>query len=168
MDLRHQAVGAPATQKKEDQGAEAFRLPLETPTQILEARLESAGRRVTVYLRHLPLPERRRHELALSILNQLAHNPGDNSIEAEARGMRILHDLLTQESLPLSVVPGPALHRRHMRPEEMDRRPWVRVFLRLGRPFWNAVAVVSNTTLLEIIRYALIITGLHLMGTDLS
>lgn len=37
--------------------------------------MEAAGRRMAVYLRHLPLPERARHELALSALADPAKDP---------------------------------------------------------------------------------------------
>lgn len=154
--------------KPQDDSSSLFRLPVETPSAILEARLEDAGRRVSTYLRHLPLPERKRHELTLSTLSRLAEDPGANAAQAEARGMRILHDLLDKKSLSLFVVPAPPISRVHMKPEEMDRRPWVRVFGRVWRPVWSAAATISNTSLIDFFLYALLLAGLYLLGTVLS
>ena len=134
--------------------------PVETPALLLEARMEAAGRRMAAYLRHLPLPERSRHELALNALTKLAEDPGENPLQAGAKGMSILHGLLAGKTLPVAAVPAPPLLRRHMKPEEMDRRPWVRAFLRVSRPVWNASAAFFNSSLLLC---ALILAGLHLL-----
>jgi hypothetical protein len=170
MELRHQTLMHDTNHppKPQDDPSPMFRPPVETPATILEARLEDAGRRVSTYLRHLPLPERKRHELALATLSRLAENPGANAAQAEARGMRILHELLDKEALSLFVVPAPPLSRSHMKPEEMDRRPWVRVFARLWRPVWSAAATIFNTSLIDFFLYALLLAGLYLLGTILS
>ena len=144
-----------------------LRPPVETPALLLEARMEAAGRRMAVYLRHLPLPERTRHELALAALTELANDPGDNPVQAEARGMRILRGLLTGQTPAVHAVPGPGLRRQHMRPEEMDRRPWVRTFLRLWRPLWNMTAFFFNSRLIDFLLYALILAGLRVMDIQL-
>lgn len=151
----------------ERDGADMFRPPVETPAMLLEARMEAAGRRMAVYLRHLPLPERTRHELALAALTELANDPGDNPVQAEARGMRILRALLAGHTPAVHAVPGPGLRRMHMSPEEMDRRPWVRVFLRLWRPLWNMTAYFLNSRLIDFLLYALILAGLRLMDMQL-
>jgi hypothetical protein len=137
--------------------------PVETPAALLEARMEAAGRRMAAYLRHLPLPERARHELALTALTRLAEDPGDNPLQAEARAMGILRELLAGRPLSVAAIPGPALERQHMKPEEMDRRPWVRTFLRASRPVWNASAAFFNTSLMDILLCALILAGLRLL-----
>ncbi len=137
--------------------------PIQTAATILEARLEAAGRRIAAYLRHLPLPEKSRHELALKTLTVLAEDPGNNPSQAEARAMTILRELLAEQPVPLFVVPGPSLQRMHMKPEEMDRRPWVRVFLRLGRPLWSMTAYFFNTRLIDILLYALLLAGLFVL-----
>lgn len=142
--------------------------PVETAATILETRLEAAGRRVAAYLRHLPLPERSRHELALKTLTTLAADPGNNPSQAEARAMTILRELLAEQPVPLFVVPGPPVQRTHMKPEEMDRRPWVRVFLRLGRPLWNMTAYFFNSRLIDMLTYALLIAGLHVLDASLT
>lgn len=150
-----------------DLAEDLFRRPVETPAMLLEARMEAAGRRMAVYLRHLPLPERARHELALAALAELALDPGDNPAQAEARGMRILRGLLAEQTPALHAVPGPGVRRRHMKPEEMDRRPWVRAYLRLMRPLWNMAANFFNSTLMDILLYALLLAGLRLMEMQL-
>lgn len=141
--------------------------PVETAATILEARLEAAGRRVAAYLRHLPLPERSRHELALKTLTTLAEDPGNSPSQAEARAMTILRELLSEQPIPLFVVPGPPLQRVHMKPEEMDRRPWVRMSLRLGRPLWNMTASFFNSRLIDILLYALLLAGLYVLDAGL-
>lgn len=146
--------------------ANLFRPPVETPAAILEARLEAAGQRMTVYLRNLPLHERSRHELALMALSELAKDPGDNSAEAETRGMRILRGLLAEQTIPLFTVPGPPLKRVHMKPEEMDRRPWVRASLRVWQPIRNTAAFFFNTSLIDFFLYALLLAGLYFLGTN--
>jgi hypothetical protein len=147
---------------------EMFRPPVETPATILEARLEDAGRRISTYLRHLPVHERRRHELTLEALRRLAEDPGVNATEAEARGMKILRELLNTEPQPLFVLPALPVSRVHMKPEEMDRRPWVRVFLRAWQPLWSMMATIFNTSLIDFFLYALLLAGLYLLGTVLS
>ena len=147
--------------------SDMYRPPVETPATILEARMEAAGRRIATYLRHLPLPERSRHELALKTLTQLADDPGDNPGQAEARGMKILRELLAEQTIPLYVVPAPALKRGHMRPEEMDRRPWVRVFTRVWQPLWIMSASFFNTCLIDFLLYLLILAGLYAISTQL-
>ena len=146
--------------------ANLFRPPVETRAAILEARLEAAGQRMTVYLRNLPLHERSRHELALMALSELAKDPGDNSAEAETRGMRILRGLLAEQTIPLFTVPGPPLKRVHMKPEEMDRRPWVRASLRVWQPIRNTAAFFFNTSLIDFFLYALLLAGLYFLGTN--
>ena len=136
--------------------------PVETPAAILEQRLELAGRRLSAYLRHLPLPERKRHELTLEALTRLAQDPGNNPSQAEARALAILHELLADNPPVIPVVAGPPLMRGHMKPEEMDRRPWVRVFLRLWQPLWIQSCVFFHSSCSDILLYALILTGLYL------
>lgn len=143
-------------------GIELAAGPVETPALILEQRLELAGRRLATYLRHLPLPERRRHELALEVLSRLTQDPGDNSTQAEARAMNILLELLAENPPALHVLPGPGVLRQHMKPEEMDRRPWVRIFLRLWQPIWIQTAAFSNSCRTDILLYALLLAGLYL------
>ena len=137
--------------------------PVETAAGLLEARMEAAGRRVAAYLRHLPMPERSRHELALGTLAKLAENPGDNAGQAEIRAMRILRDLLADRVQTVTALPNPPLTRLHMKPEEMDRRPWVRFSLRLWRPAWNASAAILNTSLMDIPLFMLLLAGLYLL-----
>lgn len=146
--------------------ASRYHPPVETPASILEARMEAAGRRIAAYLRHLPLPERSRHELALATLTELARDPGDNPSQAEARAMRILRGLLAEQPIPLFAVPGPPLRRVHMKPEEMDRRPWVSISLRVLRPLWNMSAHFFNTCLIDFLLYLLLLTGLFLLGSN--
>jgi len=143
----------------------ACHLPVETAATVLEARLEAAGRRIAAYLRHLPLPERSRHELALATLAELACDPGNTPTQAEARAMTILRGLLADHPVPLFVVPGPPLNRVHMKPEEMDRRPWVRIYLRSWCPLRNMFAHFFNTCLIDFLLYILLVTGLYLLGT---
>ena len=150
-----------------DTAKDMFRRPVETPAMLLEARMEAAGRRMAVYLRHLPLPERARHELALSALAELAKDPGENPAQAEARGMRILRSLLAEQTPAIHAVPGPGVRRRHMQPEEMDRRPWVRIYLRLMRPVWNMAAYFFNSAFMDFLLYALLLAGLRLMDMQL-
>ena len=86
--------------------------PVETPALLLEAHMEAAGRRMAAYLRHLrTLPERSRHELALNALTKLAEDPGENPLQAGAKGMSILHGLLAGKTLPVAAVPAPPLLR---------------------------------------------------------
>jgi len=144
-----------------------LRPPVETPAMLLETRLESAGKRMAAYLRHLPLPERKRHELSLAALTALAEDPGDNAEQAEARGMKILRALLAGQTPAVRAVPGPALRRLHMQPEEMDRRPWVRTFLLTWRPLWNMTAFFFNTSLIDFLLYALLLAGLRVMDLQL-
>jgi hypothetical protein len=129
----------------------------------LEARLESAGRRLSAYLRHVPLPERTRHELTLKVLHVLADDP--DSDRAEARAMRILHSLLEEEKKQgVTVIPAMPLVRSHMKPEEMDRRPWVRVALRIWQPTCIFSTRIMNTTYADIVLYALLLLGLYVMA----
>lgn len=144
-----------------------LQVPIETPAAVLERRLEAAGRRVALYLRHLAIPERRRHEIALAVLSQLAEDPGDNSVQAEARGMKILYELLARDNVSVYAMPGPTLQRVHMKPEEMDRRPWVHAFLRVWNPFWAMIAAISNTSFIDIVLYALLLAGLYVLGSQL-
>lgn len=143
-----------------------YQPPVETAASVLEARLEAAGRRIAAYLRHLPLPERSRHELALATLTELANDPGNNPAQAEARAMTILRDLLAEQPVPLFVVAGPPLTRVHMKPEEMNRRPWVKIFLRAWRPLWNMSAHFFNTCLIDFLLYVLLLGGLYLLGSS--
>lgn len=143
-----------------------YQPPVETAASVLEARLEAAGRRIAAYLRHLPLPERSRHELALATLTELANDPGNNPAQAEARAMTILRALLAEQPIPLFVVPGPPLTRVHMKPEEMNRRPWVKIFLRAWRPLWNMSAHFFNTCLIDFLLYVLLLGGLYLLGSS--
>ncbi|NCD26100.1 MAG: hypothetical protein EOL86_10995 [Deltaproteobacteria bacterium] len=136
---------------------------VETPRQILEGRMEAAGVRISAYLRHLPVHETQRHELAVEALRRLADNPGENPDQAAANGMRILRDLLAGiEVLPVA-IPGPELKRSHMCPEEMDRRPWVRIWMRLWRPLWLGAANILNTAYLDIILYAVLLAVLYFL-----
>jgi hypothetical protein len=146
--------------------ANLFRAPVETPATILEARMEAAGQRMVAYLRNLPLPERSRHELALAALTELAKDPGGNSAEAEIRGMRILRGMLAEQQIPLFTVPGPPLKRLHMKPEEMDRRPWVRLSMRVWQPIRNMAAFFFNTSLIDFFLYALLLAGLYVLGKN--
>lgn len=141
--------------------------PVQTPAALLEARLETAGRRLSMYLRHMPLPERKRHELALDVLNRLAQDPGVNAAEAEERSMSILRSLLADSPVTLHAVPDPGLKRSHMRPEEMDRRPWVRAWMRRWHPLYVALSTFFNTSLLAILLYALLLAGLYVLGSML-
>lgn len=126
-----------------------------------EAGLESAGRRVAAYLRHLPLPERVRHELALETLRLLAGEPDQNTAEIEARAMRILYSLLGKREGDVTAVPAPLLHRSHMKPEEMDRRPWVRALLRIWQPACSVSARIMNTSYADLVLYALLLACLY-------
>lgn len=128
--------------------------------------MEAAGLRVSAYLRQVPLPESRRHELALEVLRELAVAPGVNPEEASARAMTILYALLVKEKITLAAVFGPALNRSHMCPEEMDRRPWVRVFMRVYRPVWLAFAQMTNGVHLSLLQYALLLGGLYALAMD--
>ncbi len=131
----------------------------------LEARLESVGRRISMYLRHLPLPERVRHELALETLHLLASDPGDMT-RIEAKGMRILYSRLRERKLDMAAMPAPPLSRSHMKPEEMDRRPWVRAMLRIWCPAYSFSAQIMNTAYADMILYALLLAGLYALGAD--
>lgn len=137
--------------------------PVTTARQMLESRLEAAGLRASAYLRHLPLPETKRHELTLETLRRLRANPGENPDQAAANGMVILQDLLAEITWPPLAIAGPELCRAHMRPEEMDRRPWVRLWMRLWRPIWIGAAHVLNTPYLDIFNYALLLAGLYML-----
>ncbi|NLV97228.1 MAG: hypothetical protein GX043_07810 [Desulfovibrionales bacterium] len=134
---------------------------LDTPYLLLEQRMEAAGQRIAAYLRHLPMPERKRHTLALQILDELAKNPGDNPAQAQARGMAILRDLMQDERPILHVYPGPKLMRKPMVPEEMDRRPWVGAFFRVWRPLWLMAANFSNLFYLHLLQYTLLLAGMY-------
>lgn len=136
----------------------------ETSSTDLEARLEAAGRRISAYLRHLPLPERARHELALNALQLLARDPGEDPAQAEAKGMRILYSLLGEREHEIMAVPAMPLSRSHMKPEEMDRRPWVRVMLRIWQPACDFSAQIMNTAYADIVLYALLLAGLYVMA----
>ncbi len=140
---------------------------VETPRQILEARMEAAGLRVSAYLRRLPIPETQRHELALATLRRLAENPGENPDQATANGMAILRDLLTEITVQPVAIPGPGLKRSHMRPEEMDRRPWVRAWMRVWRPLWLGLANLLNKSYLDILLYALLLACLYFLAQSL-
>ena len=140
---------------------------VETPRQILEARMEAAGLRVSAYLRRLPMPETQRHELALATLRRLAVNPGENPDQATANGMAILRDLLAEITVQPLAIPGPGLKRSHMRPEEMDRRPWVRAWMRVWRPLWLGLANLLNKSYLDILLYALLLACLYFLAQSL-
>ncbi len=140
---------------------------VETPRQILEARMEAAGLRVSAYLRRLPMPETQRHELALATLRRLAENPGENPDQATANGMAILRDLLAEIIVQPQAIPGPGLKRSHMRPEEMDRRPWVRAWMRVWRPLWLGLANILNKSYLDILLYALLLACLYFLAQSL-
>lgn len=140
---------------------------VETPRQILEARLEAAGCRMAAYLRRLPLPETQRHELALTALRRLADNPGANQDQAAGNGMAILRALLAETSIVPLAIPGPPLKRSHMHPEEMDRRPWLKAWMRLWRPLWLNMANILNKSYLDILLYALLLAGLYFLTRSL-
>lgn len=152
---------------KTDHAPETLPPHVETPRQILEARMEAAGLRVSTYLRHLPMPETRRHELALETLRRLAGNPGENPDQAAANGMDILRELLTDTVVQPVALAGPDLKRSHMRPEEMDRRPWVRAWMRVWRPLWLGLANLLNKSYLDILLYALLLAGLYFLAQSL-
>lgn len=148
---------------KSEHAPDALPPHVETPRQILESRLEAAGVRVSAYLRHLPLPETQRHELALETLRRLADNPGENPDQAATNGMAILRELLADTVVRPVAIPGPDLKRSHMRPEEMDRRPWIRAWMRLWRPLWLGLANLLNRAYLDILLYALLLAGLYFL-----
>lgn len=149
-----------------DPVAAGLQAPVETPAAILEARLEAAGRRVSTYLRHMAIPERSRHSLTLTALDLLARDPGENAAQAEAKAIILVRSLLAEQRIPVYAVPGPPLKRSHMKPEVMDRRPWVHVFLRLWRPLWNTAAAILNTSFIDIVLYALLLAGLYALTTS--
>ena len=128
---------------------------------LLESHLEAAGLRVSTYLRHLPLPETTRHKLTLKTLQLLRTNPGENPDQAAARAMAIVHELLAELSVHPLAMAAPKLCRGHMRPEEMDRRPWVRTWMRLWRPLWISSAHIFNSVYLDIVSYTLLLAGLY-------
>lgn len=156
-------MNTPHAHDQEIQESECLRPVIDSPTLVLEKRMEAAGQRIAAYLRHFPMMERSRHALALKTLEILALDPGTNPTEAQARGMRILRELLRDEHVTLPVLPGPTLSRSHMKPEEMDRRPWVGIFLRVWRPTWLMSAAFTNMSYLDLLRYAVLLAGLYAM-----
>lgn len=140
---------------------EAFESFEQTSRAYLDRRMEMAGRRMAAYLRHLPLPENHRHELALRALRQLAADPGNNPDQSAARGMTILRTLLQDIPMSMLAIDSPGLKRRHMKPEEMDRRPWVRGIMKVWRPIWVGIANLFNSSYLDLIIYALLLGGLY-------
>lgn len=108
-------------------------LPRETERQAVEA----AGRRVLAYLRLLPMSEERRLELALEIVRDPALQRVE-AAHAPARAMAMLRERLREEGGPLASTEhfepaSPLLARGHMVPEEMDRRPWLSLAVRLAQ-----------------------------------
>jgi membrane glycosyltransferase len=119
-------------------------MPFENPsvTAVPESDLERCGERLLLYLGSLPLSESQRLETAAEILRDLQEHPPAPGTSPEAEAMRRLHLRLGEGPQPLFPAAGPSLVRGHMRPEEMDRRPWWtamnrlfhRLKLRLGLP----------------------------------
>ncbi|MDI3493664.1 MAG: hypothetical protein PWP17_1548, partial [Desulfomicrobiaceae bacterium] len=71
-----------------------------------EAVLEAAGRRLSVYLRALPIPETRRHELALRTLRRLTMELPLPADEAQARAMELLQESVDRHVVLPEVHPG--------------------------------------------------------------
>ena len=84
----------------------------------------------------------------------------------EARSMRILYSRLRERKLDMAAMPAPPLSRSHMKPEEMDRRPWVRAMLRIWRPAYSFSAQIMNTAYADMVLYALLLAGLYALGAD--
>jgi hypothetical protein len=129
-----------------------------------EAVLEAAGRRLSVYLRALPIPETRRHELALRTLRRLTMELPLPADEAQARAMELLQEILVRHVVLPEVHPGPKLVRRHMRPEPMDRRPWVRFVQRYGTPAYIVAAWALCSVWVDAVFLAIITIILHALG----
>lgn len=87
---------------------------------------EAAGRRLTEYLRRLPLPDERRAELVPTILRELAPRPTESAEELTARAVARVQELLAAPLASEVPPPCPALDRGHMVPEQMKRSPWQR------------------------------------------
>lgn len=125
--------------------------------------MEAAGQRMAAYLRRLPMAERKRHALVLEVLDELAQNTHKNPTEAQASAMDILRELICNEQPVSYIQPGPKLIRKHMIPEEMDRRPWVGAFFKLWRPIWIMAANFFNMSYLGLLYYALLLAGLYVL-----
>jgi hypothetical protein len=126
-----------------------------------DALLEAAGRRLAAYLRALPIPEIRRHELALRTLRRLSGEQHLCPEAAQARAMEILFDTLERHVALPEVTPGPTLCRRHMRPEPMDRRPWVHFVQKHGTPLVILAAWFANSAWIDAVFLTLITLILH-------
>ncbi len=129
-----------------------------------EVALEAAGRRLAAYLRAVPIPETRRHELALRTLRRLAMELPLPPDAAQARAMELLFDALSRHVLLPEVQPGPMLLRRHMRPEPMDRRPWVRFVQRHGTPVFLLLTWIVYSAWNDLLLLILLLLILHTLG----
>lgn len=86
-----------------------------------ETAMDPALRRVMAYLRLAPLTEARKLHTAEEVLERLEAE-GLGGEAAVSRALELLHHYLPPaEAFPACL---PVL-RRHMTPEEMDRRPWI-------------------------------------------
>lgn len=88
--------------------------------------VEAAGRRLSAYLRRLPLGEERRAELAHSIMHGLAPLPGESAEALTARAVIRAQELLAADVAADLPIPCPPSERGHMVPEQMKRSPWQR------------------------------------------
>ncbi|EPR41074.1 glucosyltransferase MdoH [Desulfovibrio sp. X2] len=88
------------------------------------AAVDAAGRRLTAYLRRLPLAESRRLEIALTALRRLDAKPGESAEVLTARAVALAQGLIDPVASLDVPEPCPELRRSHMIPEEMDRRLW--------------------------------------------
>lgn len=129
-----------------------------------EAALEAAGRRLAAYLRAVPIPETRRHELALRTLRRLAMDLPLDADAAQAQAMELLQESLARHVLLPQVQPGPRLLRRPMRPESMDRRPWVRFVQRHGTPLYLLATWTVYSAWSEPLLLAIFLLTLHALG----
>ncbi|MBN1141510.1 MAG: glucans biosynthesis glucosyltransferase MdoH [Deltaproteobacteria bacterium] len=99
--------------------------------------LEPAGRRLLLYLRGLPLSEVRRLETAAEIIGDLEEHPPQPGIPPEVEAMQRLREqagINGAFGFPAAVPP---LTRGAMKPEEMDRRPWLNASGRLLQSVWR-------------------------------
>lgn len=129
-----------------------------------ETVLEAAGRRLSTYLRALPIPETRRHELALRTLRRLTMELPLTADEAQARAMELVQEAMERHVILPEVHPGPKLVRRHMRPEPMDRRPWIRFVQRHGTPVYVVATWLFHSAWADAVFLAIITIILHALG----
>lgn len=111
-----------------------------------ESQLDAAGRRLTSYLRRLPLSEPRRLELAGAALKELEAAPLPADADPLVAAMDLLLQRLDLSALGACPQPGPALSRRSMTPEPMDRRPWLTSLIKLKRALFGSKKTASNKT----------------------